>query len=109
MLYHYATIAYIGGGFNKGIHNALEAAVYGMPILFGPNYKKFKEAVGLIEAGGGICITSSTELSTLLKKFLVDKTVLELNGKKSFDFVKQNRGATEKILYYIEANRLLTN
>jgi 3-deoxy-D-manno-octulosonic-acid transferase len=108
-LYHYATITYIGGGFNKGIHNTLEPAVYGKPVLFGPNYKKFKEAVGLIETGGGICITSSSGLSALLKKFLSDKTALELSGKKSFDFVKQNKGATEKILYYIEANRLLTN
>jgi 3-deoxy-D-manno-octulosonic-acid transferase len=108
-LYHYATITYVGGGFNKGIHNTLEAAVYGKPVLFGPNYKKFNEAVGLIEAGSGICIISSSELSTILKEFLSDKTALELSGKKSFDFVKQNKGATEKILHYIEANRLLTN
>jgi len=108
-LYHYATITYIGGGFNKGIHNTLEAAVYGKPVIFGPNYKKFNEAVGLIEIGGGICITSGSELSTILKEFLSDKTVLELSGKKSFDFVKQNKGATEKILHYIEANRLLTS
>ena len=108
-LYHYATIAYIGGGFNKGIHNTLEAAVYGKPVLFGPNYKKFKEAIGLIEAGGGICITSSSELSDILQKFITNKHELELSGKKSFDFVKQNKGATEKILHYINANRLLTN
>ena len=108
-LYHYATIAYVGGGFNKGIHNVLEAAVYGRPVLFGPNYKKFKEAVGLIETGGGICITSSNELLAILQKFISDNTALELNGKNSFDFVKQNKGATEKILHYIEANRLLTN
>jgi len=108
-LYHYATIAYVGGGFNKGIHNTLEAAVYGKPVLFGPNYKKFKEAVGLIETGGGICITSSVEFSTVLQKIISYKTELELTGKKSFDFVKQNKGATEKILHYIEANRLLTN
>jgi 3-deoxy-D-manno-octulosonic-acid transferase len=108
-LYHYGTITYIGGGFNKGIHNALEAAVYGKPVLFGPNYKKFNEAVGLIKTGGGICITSSSELSTTLQKFINNKTDLELSGKKSFDFVKQNKGATEKILHYIEANRLLTN
>jgi len=108
-LYHYSTIAYVGGGFNKGIHNTIEAAVYGNPVLFGPNYKKFKEAIGLIENGGGICITSSNELSTILQKFISDKTALELSGKNSFDFVKQNKGATEKILHYIEANRLLTN
>jgi len=106
-LYHYSTIAYVGGGFNKGIHNTIEAAVYGNPVLFGPNYKKFKEAIGLIENGGGICITSSNELSTILQKFISDKTALELSGKNSFDFVKQNKGATEKILHYIEANRLL--
>jgi len=108
-LYHYATITYVGGGFNKGIHNTLEAAVYGKPVLFGPNYKKFKEAIGLIEAGGGVCINSVTELSAILEKFINNKTELELSSKNSLDFVNQNRGATEKILHYIEANRLLTN
>jgi 3-deoxy-D-manno-octulosonic-acid transferase len=108
-LYHYATITYIGGGFNKGIHNTLEAAVYGKPVLFGSNYNKFKEAIGLIETGGGFCINSGTELSTVLQKFINNKSELELSSKKSFDFVKQNKGATEKILHYIEANRLLTN
>ena len=108
-LYHYASIAYVGGGFNKGIHNTLEAAVYGKPVLFGPNYKKFKEAVGLIEKGGGICITSSNEFSAILQKLINNKTELELSGKNSFEFVKQNKGATEKILDYIKANRLLTN
>jgi 3-deoxy-D-manno-octulosonic-acid transferase len=108
-LYHYATIAYVGGGFNKGIHNTLEAAVYGKPVLFGPNYKKFKEAVGLIETGGAIRIESGTELSTILEKFISNKTELELSSKNSFDFVKKNRGATAKILHYIEANRFLTS
>ena len=81
-LYHYATIAYVGGGFNKGIHNTLEAAVYGKPVLFGPNYKKFKEAVGLIETGGGICITSSNELSAMLQKFISDKTCVRIKRQK---------------------------
>jgi 3-deoxy-D-manno-octulosonic-acid transferase len=108
-LYHYAIITYVGGGFNKGIHNTLEAAVYGKPVLFGPNYKKFKEAIGLIETGGCICISSSNELSAILQKFINYKTELELSSKKSFEFVKQNKGATEKILHYIKANRLLTN
>jgi 3-deoxy-D-manno-octulosonic-acid transferase len=108
-LYHYATITYIGGGFNKGIHNTLEAAVYGKPVLFGPNYKKFKEAIGLIETGGAVCVNSSADLTSQLKKLLTNKDVLEASSKNSFDFVKQNKGATEKILHYIEANRLLTN
>ena len=108
-LYHYATITYIGGGFNKGIHNTLEAAVYGKPVLFGPNYKKFKEAIELIEAGGGVCVNSGTELSSQLKKFLNNKNELELSGKKSFDFVRNNNGATGQIINYIVENRLLTS
>ena len=108
-LYHYATIAYIGGGFNKGIHNTLEAAVYGKPVLFGPNHKKFKEAIGLIGTRGAICINSGTELSAILQKVIANKSVLELYSKNSMDFVNENKGATEKILHYIEANRLLTN
>ncbi len=108
-LYRYATITYIGGGFNKGIHNTLEAAVYGKPVIFGPNYKKFKEAIGLIETGGAVCVTSSTELSSHLKKFLNNKKELEAISKKSFDFVKKNKGATEKIIDYIVENRLLTS
>jgi 3-deoxy-D-manno-octulosonic-acid transferase len=59
--------------------------------------------------GGGVCINSSTELSAILQKFISNKNELELSGKNSCDFVKQNKGATEKILYYINANRLLTN
>lgn len=108
-LYHYATITYIGGGFNKGIHNTLEPAVYGKPVFFGPNYKKFKEAIGLIGTGGGICVNSSTELTSQLERVLTNKDVLESSSKNSFEFVKQNKGATEKILHYINANRLLTN
>ena len=108
-LYHYATITYIGGGFNKGIHNTTEAAVYGKPVLFGPNYKKFKEAIGLIETGGGVCVNSSAALTSQLKRLLTNKDVLASSSKNSFDFVKQNKGATEKILHYIKANRLLTN
>jgi 3-deoxy-D-manno-octulosonic-acid transferase len=107
-LYHYATIAYIGGGFNKGIHNTLEAAVYGKPVLFGPNYKKFREAIGLIASGGGITISSAMELSTTVKKLIEDKTELELRNRQSADFVKGNKGATEKIIHYIAENRLLT-
>jgi len=108
-LYYYATITYVGGGFNKGIHNTLEAAVHGKPVLFGPNHKKFREAIGLIEAGGGVCVTSSAEITSQLKIFLDNKNQLELCSKNSFQFVKENKGATQKILNYIQENRLLTN
>ena len=108
-LYHYATITYLGGGFNKGIHNTLEAAVYGKPVLFGPNYKKFKEAVGLIETGGGFPVRSGAELKMQLNKLLNNKDEWRLRCKNSFDFVEKNKGATREILHYIEENRLLTS
>jgi len=108
-LYRYATITYIGGGFNKGIHNTLEAAVYGKPVLFGPKHEKFREATRLIGSGGGISVNSSTELSSQLKKFLNNKNELDLISKQSFDFVKENKGATGMIIDYIAENRLLTS
>jgi 3-deoxy-D-manno-octulosonic-acid transferase len=108
-LYHYATITYIGGGFDKGIHNTLEAAVYGKPVIFGPNYKKFKEAIGLIETGGGFSVNSANELKAQLKILLNDQMKREETNRISFDFVKQNRGATEKIMNVIQENRRFTN
>jgi 3-deoxy-D-manno-octulosonic-acid transferase len=107
-LYRYATITYVGGGFDKGIHNTLEAAVYGKPVLFGPNYKKFREAIGLIEAGGGISIISASELKTQLENLLNVHQNLEVTGKKSFDFVQHNKGATKKIMRIIQENLRLT-
>ncbi len=108
-LYRYATITYVGGGFGKGIHNTLEAAVYGKPVFFGPNYKKFREASGLIRSGGGLSVGSSEELSAAIKKLLADNSLLEQCSKNSFDFVQKNKGATGRILHYMEANRLLTS
>ena len=108
-LYHYATITYIGGGFDKGIHNTLEAAVYGKPVIFGPNYTKFKEAIGLIEVGGGIGVNSANEFKAQLKILLNDQKKLEEINTRSFDFVNQNRGATEKIMNVIQENRRFTN
>jgi 3-deoxy-D-manno-octulosonic-acid transferase len=108
-LYHYATISFVGGGFSKGIHNTLEAAVHGKPVIFGPNYKKFKEAQGLIESGGGISINNAAALSSLLKRLLSEKDDLENRSRQSADFVKENKGATDKIIGYIQENRLLTN
>ena len=107
-LYRYATVTYIGGGFDKGIHNTLEAAVYGKPVVFGPNYKKSKEAIGLIECGGGITISSADQLASTLQRLLSDQNELNSQSKSSVDFVKDNKGATEKIMNYIEEKRLLT-
>lgn len=104
-IYKYATIAYIGGGFNKaGIHNTLEAAVYGKPIVFGPNYLKFKEAKDLIEQTAAFSVSNGAELENKLDMLLNDNSILEKSGKISGNYVMSKRGATEIILEYIKKN-----
>jgi 3-deoxy-D-manno-octulosonic-acid transferase len=108
-LYKYATVAYIGGGFNKsGIHNTLEAAVFGKPIIFGPNYQKFREARELIVSGGAFSYTTESALENQLRKWLTNKNALEEAGVAAAQYVQHNSGATEKILGFIQENRLLT-
>ena len=108
-LYHYATVAYVGGGFNKGIHNTLEAVVYGKPVIFGPKYRKFKEAVELVRTGSGISITNTADLSKQLETLLKSKDQYEMKCKNSFEFVQQRKGATKRIINYIQENRLFTS
>lgn len=98
-IYRYGQIAYIGGGFGVGIHNVLEAAVYGVPVIFGPNYHKFREACGLIEAGGGFSISESQQYVNLMDKLLQDNNYLVSCGKRSSDFVHGNLGATDLIMH----------
>lgn len=94
--YRYGDIAYIGGGFGVGIHNINEAAVYGMPVIFGPNYKKFKEAHDLIALGGAFSINSSNQFSSLMDK-LTDKAYLQKTGNIAGEYIKSNLGATKAI------------
>jgi 3-deoxy-D-manno-octulosonic-acid transferase len=108
-LYHYATVTYIGGGFGKGIHNTLEAAVYGKPVLFGPRYEKFREAKDLIATGAAVSVTDVNALTTKMDEWLNKPESLSLAGKAASDYVISEAGATEKIMSYIHANRLLTN
>ena len=109
-LYQLATVAYIGGGFNdSGIHNILEAAVYGRPVIFGPEYEKFAEANDLIDRQGAFSIENALELETLLDKLFGDDEFLQTASTVSKIYVYENRGATNKIMDYIYANRLLTN
>ena len=109
-LYQLATVAYIGGGFNdSGIHNILEAAVYGKPVIFGPEYEKFAEANDLIDRKGAFSIENALELETLLDKLFSDEEFLQTASTVSKIYVYENRGATSKIMDYIYANRLLTN
>ena len=108
-LYHYAGLCYIGGGFNdSGIHNTLEAAVYGKPVIFGPVYEKFIEACGLIENGAAISVANAMELEAAVEKIFADDALQQTMGKAAANYVQQNKGATEKIMDYIAEKRLLT-
>lgn len=109
-LYKYASIAYVGGGFgNDGVHNVLEAAVYSKPVLFGPVYEKFVEAVALVDAGGAFAIDNALELEENLQVLLNDETGYKIACKAAGDCVYSNKGATQKILAYIQEKRLLTS
>jgi 3-deoxy-D-manno-octulosonic-acid transferase len=108
-LYKYAYITYIGGGFGKGIHNTLEAAVYGKPVLFGPVYHKFNEAMDLISTGGAISVNNTGDCITAIQKLLQDETVYAGSSGSARKYVYANKGATEKIMKFIQENRLLTN
>lgn len=104
-LYQYGHIAFIGGGFGVGIHNTLEAAAFGIPVIFGPNYHKFLEAKALIKNGGGYSISNATELEQTLLQ-LQDDAVRNAAGKAAGDFVKNNKGATGVILGFIAGLKL---
>ena len=108
-LYHYASVSYIGGGFGKGIHNTLEAAVYGKPVLFGPNYQKFREAKDLIAQGAAVCVTDANALTEKMDEWLDKPERLSQAGKAASDYVMSEAGATGKIMDYIQENRLLTS
>ncbi len=99
-LYQYAYIAYIGGGFGAGIHNILEPATYGIPILFGPKHQKFKEAVDLVSTGGAFVIQNKQELTDKLL-FLSEKNKQEKAGTVSQNYILHHRGSTDKILLAI--------
>lgn len=100
-IYRYGEIAYIGGGFGVGIHNTLEAAVYGIPVIFGPKYQKFQEAIRLLEAKGGFSIKSYEELKALLDRMLEDEEFLRESGMNAGLYVTDNAGATDKVLNMI--------
>jgi len=100
-IYQYGDIAYIGGGFGTGIHNTLEAAVYSIPVLFGPNFKKFIEAEELIACGGGFSFDSKESLETLLDKFLINDEDRKEAGKMAGEMVRIGSGGTVRILQTI--------
>ena len=99
LIYTYATIAYIGGGFGKGIHNTLEAAVYGIPVIFGPNYQSFKEAYDLIKIEIGFSINTDTELKEVVDS-LSGERLMNIHTQAN-QYFNQNKGATELIFNYL--------
>ncbi|TAD86999.1 MAG: 3-deoxy-D-manno-octulosonic acid transferase [Bacteroidetes bacterium] len=108
-LYNYGTVCYVGGGFSRsGIHNVLEAAVYGKPVIHGPNYQKFAEAAELMKAGGSFSISNAEALTQQLDNLLNKKSVRDTAGNAAQASVQRQTGATASILGYIYENRLLT-
>ncbi|WP_430812757.1 MULTISPECIES: 3-deoxy-D-manno-octulosonic acid transferase [unclassified Carboxylicivirga] len=97
-IYKYGHVAYIGGGFGVGIHNTLEAATYGMPVIFGPNYRKFKEARDLIECKGGYSIKNAADFNLLIEGLWADPSSLAQASKQAKDYVDSMCGATNLIL-----------
>jgi 3-deoxy-D-manno-octulosonic-acid transferase len=105
-LYHYGKIAYIGGGFGAGIHNTLEPIAHGLPILFGPKYEKFTEAIKLVETGGGFVIYAKNGQNTEGVESVMERLLIEENYEKAAmvarNYIKQNRGATEQVIEFIK-------
>jgi 3-deoxy-D-manno-octulosonic-acid transferase len=107
-LYHYATITYVGGGFgDDGLHNILEAAVYGKPVIFGPHFEKNFEAQEMIDCGGAFCIDNALELEKIMDSLLSNEEKLIATGNAARNYVYNNAGATNKILPFIEDNQLI--
>jgi 3-deoxy-D-manno-octulosonic-acid transferase len=96
-LYRYASIAYVGGGFGKGIHNILEAATYGKPIIFGTNYKKFKEANDLIRLSAAFSVSNYEELDKIICQLSADPQAIKNAGSNAKQYVLDNIGACGKI------------
>jgi 3-deoxy-D-manno-octulosonic-acid transferase len=97
-LYRYGTLAYIGGGFGKGIHNILEAATYGMPVLFGPEHQKFAEAVELISLGGAFPVGNIGDLLFTIRQQLEDLNLLKTTSRIAANYVSERVGATSAIM-----------
>ncbi len=109
-LYHYADVAYVGGGFGEdGVHNVLEAAVYGVPVVTGPEIQKFLEVEELAEQGGVIVVESALEAEKVFNKLLADPGTARKHGDIASAYVRSKQGATARIIKYIQEKRLLTS
>ena len=97
-LYRYGHVAYVGGGFTDGIHSVLEAAAWGVPVIFGPKYRKFPEAQGLIDAGAGVAVNDKAELTAALRQWFSDAEELKRASVAASRYVQERSGATEQVV-----------
>jgi 3-deoxy-D-manno-octulosonic-acid transferase len=100
-LYKYAHVAYVGGAFKSGVHNVLEAAVYGIPVIYGPKHTNSQEATELVKRNGGFVITDHHSLDAILQRLFSDTQFRKLSGEICKQLVTENAGATERILKYL--------
>ncbi|MBN2615804.1 MAG: 3-deoxy-D-manno-octulosonic acid transferase [Bacteroidales bacterium] len=98
-LYRYADIAYVGGGFGTGIHNLLEPAVFGIPVLFGPNHQHFQEALDLLEKGGGFTIRNKTQFQEIMDQLLSEPEKYIQAARAAQTYVSSHSGATDKVIW----------
>ncbi len=108
-LYAYGQIAYIGGGFGKGIHNILEAAVFGIPVVFGPNHAKFREAGELISAGGAFSINNSNEMKRTMDRLTSDSRYRAVASDAAKTYILNNTGATSLVIEKLKADLQFLN
>ncbi len=97
-IYRYGSMAYVGGGFGTGIHNVLEAATYSVPVVFGPNYGKFKEAADLVSLGGAVSVQERTHLYDIINKYVHNESMRTGRGAICGEYVRENLGATSKVM-----------
>jgi 3-deoxy-D-manno-octulosonic-acid transferase len=104
-IYQYGEVAYIGGGFGAGIHNTLEAAAFGLPVVFGPNYTKFKEAKDLIKIEAAFSIKNIEELKGVSKLLMQNEEFYNSASLRSKQYSEEHTGATEEILNHIKIGK----
>lgn len=100
--YAYADFVYVGGGFGKAVHNTMEPAAYGVPVLFGPNHQKFREIAGLMQIGGGKCVQNGQELETAITELLDYPSRKSEMGRAAKTYVETHSGATEIIMAHVK-------
>ena len=100
-IYRYGEIAYVGGGFGVGIHNVPEAAVYGVPVMFGPKNRKFREAQALLQLGGSFEITDEASFKETLDRLLTDEDFLKARGRLAGEYISGNSGASDLIYNFV--------